>query len=142
LTFSSLPKIIAIRTIQVLMPLFTFALSFGTNHDPVFEVIWYTALSAVEWFGFNIVQASLDVNGLNYHRFTGVKHVPWDKIRSATLWRSAGGLIVRLEGRGILRRYKFLFDSQPGIELVADRTAREDPIEIARLRQKLVGSIL
>jgi hypothetical protein len=141
LIFSSRFKIVTIRAFQVLMPIFTFAVFTRSFPAPASKGLWLIALGGWEWFAYNIVEASLDVHGLTYRRCVGSKHVRWDMIGAARLWANAGAVVIRLEERSLLRRYKFLLDSRPGMEAVVREPTINDPIEIVRLRQKLAGSI-
>ena len=142
MTFGSRAKIITIRTIYLAMVLFTISLFSQAMHEYSFWVVWCSSLIALGWFNLNIVQAKLDANGLTYRRFNRVRQVSWKMIDSVILWQNAGGVIVRLEGRGLLTRYKFLFDSHPGMEMVSRQPSHEDSIEVKLLRHKITGSIL
>ena len=145
MVFSSRFKVIFIRTFQVLMLVFTFEMFTPTFPSTFSKGSWFIALICWEWFAYNIVRASLDANGFNYYRFGKAKHVSWDRIHSASLRRGAFGviiaLVIRIEGRPLVSRYKFLLDSKPGIEVMVRDPVTNDPIEIVRLRQKLFNSL-
>lgn len=127
---------IVIRVFQITMALFAFVTLSPHFTAPLSDGIWMIALVAWEWFTFNIVRASLDSDGLTYYRFAGSRHISWDTIRSATLWRAAGGVVIRLENRPLLLRYLFLLDSKPNVDRLTTVT-QDDPISIVQLRQKL-----
>jgi hypothetical protein len=125
----------------MLMLIFTFAMFTGSFPSPITKAIWLTALVCWEWFAYNMVRASLDMSGLTYYRFNGSKHVEWDMIQSATSWKAAGGVVIRLKNRSWVSRYKFLLDSKPGMNVVLRDPDANDPTEIVLLREKLGTSL-
>lgn len=141
MTFSSRPKIVAIRAFQVLMPIFTVAIFTRTFPTLTMKILWLVALTVWEWFSYNIVEASINNHGLTYYRWFSARHISWNLINSVLLWKTAGGAVIVIEGRFLLRRYLFLLDSKPGIESIDRKAAPDDPIEIIRMRQKLKGLI-
>lgn len=144
MTFSSRAKIVFIRTFQWLMLVFTWVMR-PVGHPGLTDVIWWLSLLAWEWFCYNMVQATLDTEAITYRRWRGRVRVPWDSIASATLWRGMGGImigvILRLDGRSLLTRYKFLFGFHPGIEILRRAPSMDDPAGLAQLREKLIGQI-
>lgn len=139
--FSSPLKIVIIRIFQVLMLVFTLSIFTPTYPRILSDIFWIIGLIVMQWFACNTVAARIDAHGLTYRRVNGLRQVPWNMIHSAVLWRNASGVIVRLEGRSILTRYKFLLDSKPGTEILVTKPEIDDPIEIVCLREKIVSSI-
>jgi hypothetical protein len=143
LTFNSRGKILFIRTFQWLMLVFTWALFTKDFPDLTTQVIWCSALLAWEWTCYNTVQAKLDAEAVTYRRWRGPVRVPWDSIRSATLFKGIGGIIIgvifRLEGRTFFGRYKFLVNAHPGIEILRSAPSVDDPAGLTELREKLAG---
>jgi hypothetical protein len=145
LTFSSRAIIIFIRTFQWLMLVATWVIFTKNFPDLTTKVVWCSFLLFWEWFCSNMVQVRLDAEAVTYRRWRGPVRVPWSSIRSATLLRGAGGIMIgvvlRLDGRTFLRRYKFLVDFHPGIEILRRPPSADDPDGLAQLREKLAGQI-
>ncbi|MGA8937949.1 MAG: hypothetical protein WB439_02175 [Acidobacteriaceae bacterium] len=145
MTFSSRATIIVTRAFQWLMLVFTWMLFTKNFPDPTDKMLWCSVLLVWEWLCYNMVQAKLDSEAVTYRRWRGPVRVPWDSVASVTLWRGIGGImigmILRLDGRSLLTRYKFLFDSKPGIEILRRAPSVDDPAGLAQLRDKLVGQI-
>lgn len=145
MTFSSRATILFVRTFQWLMLVFTWMLF--TNNFPKLtdKVLWCSFLLVWEWLCYNMVQAKLDSEAVTYRRWRGPIRVPWGSIASVTLWSGLGGImlgvILQVEGRSLLTRYKFLFVSHPGIEILRRAPSVDDPAGLAQLREKLVGQI-
>jgi hypothetical protein len=105
-TFGSRQTIFIVRVMQVLLPLFGFALMDG-ERNPLIWIGIIFAFTVWELFMFSMVFATLNEQGLAYLRWGKWKEATWAEISYGGP-AMVGFIRIKLRGRSMLSRYLLL----------------------------------